>query len=82
MYRMFVLRKPARYYGLMLWIALLGLLTAFSGWYHPGCLVAAAGADTENYIPAPPGLPCPHRRLRPVTHLRIPLRARQGATFA
>lgn len=36
-------------------ILLLGFMTAFTGWLHPGCLrVDPPG----NYIPGPPGLPC------------------------
>jgi len=34
----------------------MGMLTAFSGWFHPGCLVAEF--QQEFLAPGPPGLPC------------------------
>ena len=42
---------------LILWgVILIGLLTAFSGWFHPGCLVVEP--QPEWLVPGPPGPPC------------------------
>lgn len=49
--------RKSTLFRLLLWVwgtLLLGMLTAFSGWFHPGCLVASP----EYYAPNPPGLPC------------------------
>jgi hypothetical protein len=42
---------------LIVWgVILMGMLTAFTGWFHPGCL--APESQLEWLVPAPPGLPC------------------------